>query len=60
MFQSFTKFVEVGRVAFIAFGEDEGKLVTIVDIIDGNRVSLMMGLRQVFVFVANVWHDESH
>merc|ERR1712170_288767 len=34
---SFTKFVEIGRVAYVAFGPDEGKLVVIVDVIDGNR-----------------------
>merc|ERR1719267_406738 len=35
---SFKRFVEVGRVALITFGPDEGKLCTIVDVIDGNRV----------------------
>uniref|UniRef100_A0A672TBR9 Large ribosomal subunit protein eL14 n=1 Tax=Sinocyclocheilus grahami TaxID=75366 RepID=A0A672TBR9_SINGR len=31
------RFVEIGRVAFIAFGPHEGKLVAIVDVIDQNR-----------------------
>ncbi len=38
-FQAFRKFVETGRVAFIAEGPEEGKLVGIVNIIDQNRVS---------------------
>ncbi|KAK9957080.1 hypothetical protein ABG768_011350 [Culter alburnus] len=33
----FKRFVEIGRVAFIAFGPHEGKLVAIVDVIDQNR-----------------------
>ena len=35
---SFTRFVEVGRVALITYGPDTGKLCTIVNIIDHNRV----------------------
>merc|ERR1711957_550767 len=31
-------FVEAGRVAFVNYGEDYGKMVTIVDIGDENRV----------------------
>ncbi|XP_064611234.1 large ribosomal subunit protein eL14-like [Liolophura sinensis] len=31
------RLVEIGRVAFIAFGPDEGKLCVIVDVIDQNR-----------------------
>ena len=38
-FQPYKKFVEVGRVAYNAFGSDKGKLCTIVDVIDENRVS---------------------
>jgi ribosomal protein L14E/L6E/L27E len=37
--QTFTRFVEVGRVVLINFGEDAGKLATIVDILDAKRVS---------------------
>merc|ERR1711976_210013 len=33
----FERFVEVGRVAYIAHGADKGKLVAIVDVIDQNR-----------------------
>ncbi|KAM7454845.1 60S ribosomal protein L14 [Blastocystis sp. ATCC 50177/Nand II] len=34
----FTRFVEVGRVVYVSYGADFGKLCTIVDIIDGKRV----------------------
>lgn len=34
---SFTRFAEIGRVALINYGELEGKLCTIVDILDANR-----------------------
>ncbi|XP_063041409.1 60S ribosomal protein L14 [Engraulis encrasicolus] len=33
----FKRFVEIGRVAYVAFGPYEGKLVAIVDVIDQNR-----------------------
>merc|ERR1712066_644570 len=33
----FKKFVEIGRVAFIAHGDDKGKLAVIIDVIDQNR-----------------------
>ncbi|KAB5554294.1 hypothetical protein PHYPO_G00048700 [Pangasianodon hypophthalmus] len=33
----FKRFVEIGRVAYVAFGPHEGKLVAIVDVIDQNR-----------------------
>mmetsp|Transcript_7042 Transcript_7042/g.17190 ORF Transcript_7042/g.17190 Transcript_7042/m.17190 type:complete len:132 (+) Transcript_7042:61-456(+) len=36
----FTRFVEIGRVVLISYGPDAGKLATIVDIIDQNRVLL--------------------
>lgn len=38
LFQVFKRFVEIGRVAYVAFGPHEGKLVAIVDVIDQNRV----------------------
>ncbi|KAL3860694.1 hypothetical protein ACJMK2_010785 [Sinanodonta woodiana] len=31
------RFVEIGRVAYIAYGPDKGKLCVIVDVIDQNR-----------------------
>merc|ERR1712121_271910 len=34
---AFNRFVEIGRVAYIAFGNDEGKLCVIVDVVDQNR-----------------------
>ncbi|CAH1780048.1 unnamed protein product, partial [Owenia fusiformis] len=33
----FSRYVEIGRVAYIAYGPDKGKLVAIVDVIDQNR-----------------------
>ncbi|XP_013390990.1 60S ribosomal protein L14 [Lingula anatina] len=35
--QGFSRYVEIGRVAFVAFGPDQGKLVAISDVIDQNR-----------------------
>ena len=34
----FTRFVEVGRVVLINYGPDAGKLATIIEIVDGQRV----------------------
>lgn len=48
--QVLERLVEIGRVAFIAFGPDEGKLCVIVDVIDQNRVSAYR-----FVRVAKNW-----
>jgi hypothetical protein len=33
----FKRYVEIGRVALINFGEDYGKLVVISDVVDQNR-----------------------
>ena len=38
----FTRFVEIGRVVFINYGPEEGKLAVIVDIIDINT-ALVVG-----------------
>lgn len=35
--QPFTRFVEIGRVALINYGPEEGKLCTIIDVVDQNR-----------------------
>lgn len=35
----FKRYVEIGRVALVTFGEDYGKLVVISDVVDQNRVS---------------------
>ncbi len=35
---SFTRFVEVGRVAAINYGKEEGKLCVILDVVNGTRV----------------------
>ena len=40
----FTRYVEIGRVALINYGEDYGKLVVISDVIDQNRVRSHRGL----------------
>ncbi len=37
----FTRYVEIGRVALINYGEDYGKLVVISDVIDQNRVRVI-------------------
>ena len=36
--QVYKKFVQPGRIAYVNFGEDYGKVVVIVDIADMNRV----------------------
>lgn len=36
--QTFTKFVEVGRVARVNYGQQEGSLAVIVDVVNENRV----------------------
>ncbi|CAI2314389.1 unnamed protein product [Caenorhabditis sp. 36 PRJEB53466] len=36
----FNRVVQIGRVVFIASGNDQGKLATIVNVIDGNRVQV--------------------
>ncbi|KAL5677881.1 hypothetical protein ACJX0J_014012, partial [Zea mays] len=33
----FKRFVEIGRVALVNYGEDYGRLVVIVDVVDQNR-----------------------
>ncbi len=34
----YTRFVEIGRVGLVNFGPDYGQLVTIIDVLDDNRV----------------------
>ncbi len=36
----FKNFIEPGRVAYVNFGKDFGKVAVIVDIVDANRVLL--------------------
>lgn len=36
----FKRYVEIGRVALVTYGEDYGKLVVISDVVDQNRVSI--------------------
>merc|ERR1712058_164580 len=33
----FSRYVEIGRVAYVAHGDDKGKLVVICDVLDQNR-----------------------
>ena len=33
----FTRFVEIGRVCLVNYGPDEGKLATIIDVVDQNK-----------------------
>lgn len=40
----YSKFVEIGRVAFIAKGKDAHKLAVIVDVVDENRVGIPSSL----------------
>lgn len=35
----FKRYVEIGRVGLVNFGEEYGKLVVITDVVDQNRVS---------------------
>ena len=37
----YTRFVEIGRVALVNYGEQYGKLCVIMDVLDHNRVSRM-------------------
>jgi large subunit ribosomal protein L14e len=36
----FKRYVEIGRVVLVNFGEDYGKIFVITDVVDQNRVSL--------------------
>lgn len=36
--QLFTRFVEIGRVVLVNYGPDYGKLATVIDVVDGNKV----------------------
>lgn len=42
----FTRFVEVGRVCLVTFGPMQGKLCTIINVVDGNR-ALVDGPEQI-------------
>lgn len=45
----------MGRVAYIAFGPNAGKLVTIVDVIDQNRVRIVVF--HITLMVPDNWLD---
>lgn len=36
--QLFSRFVEIGRVVLVNYGPDCGKLATVIDVVDGNKV----------------------
>ena len=38
LLQLFSRYVEIGRVALVNYGPDYGKLATIIDVVDGNKV----------------------
>ena len=46
----FSRYVEIGRVALISYGEEYGKLVVIVDVVDQNRVST--------TYTHSLYHEE--
>ena len=41
---SFKRYVEVGRIVLISNGESKGKIATIVEIVDQNRVRILTAL----------------
>ena len=45
----YKRLVEIGRVALINSGPDEGKLCVIVDVVDQNRVSLTLRGFKLFI-----------
>ncbi|RZC82232.1 hypothetical protein C5167_045011 [Papaver somniferum] len=53
----FKRYVEIGRVALVNYGEDYGKLVVIVDVIDQNRWIDVFGF--VFIDVKKKWESSS-
>lgn len=40
----FKRYVEIGRVALVNYGPEFGKLVTVVDIVDSNRVRVISSI----------------
>ena len=40
----FKRYVEIGRVAMVNYGEEYGKLLVISDILDQNRCALSNGI----------------
>jgi large subunit ribosomal protein L14e len=38
----FNNFVEIGRVALIIYGPLDGKLCTIIDVVDANKVTFFL------------------
>lgn len=45
---SFKRYVEVGRVILVSKGENQGKLATIVEIVDQNRVCIDIWSREAW------------
>lgn len=50
--QLYQRFAELGRVVLIQYGPETGKLATIIDIVDQNRVSLNCCPLQTGVFIS--------
>eukprot|EP00767_Chilomastix_cuspidata_P003025 gnl/Chilomastix_cuspidata/315.p3 GENE.gnl/Chilomastix_cuspidata/315~~gnl/Chilomastix_cuspidata/315.p3 ORF type:complete len:129 (-),score=72.94 gnl/Chilomastix_cuspidata/315:70-456(-) len=53
----YTRFVQIGRLALVNFGEEKGKLGVIVDVVDSNRVVLAgptTGLRRQVVPITHI------
>lgn len=52
----YKKFVELGRVVFIALGPHQGKIAGIVDVVDQNRLLIAGPLSDVPCHVINIKH----
>uniref|UniRef100_A0AC35UDV7 60S ribosomal protein L14 n=1 Tax=Rhabditophanes sp. KR3021 TaxID=114890 RepID=A0AC35UDV7_9BILA len=53
----YNKYVEVGRVVYIAHGKNEGKLAAIVNIVDGNKILVdgpTTGVKRTVVNLKNI------
>lgn len=51
----YKRMVEIGRVVFVAKGDGDGKLATIVDVVDGNRVSFIF-IFDIFCSTTSIIH----
>lgn len=57
LFQVYRKLVQIGRVVYISDGRYKGKLATIVDIIDSNKVSRMRKVFSTRILKWNLQYD---
>ena len=51
----FSRYVEIGRVALVSYGSEYGKLVVIVDVVDQNRVSILIVTDQIYYHFHSAW-----